>query len=771
MNCRACCGGLLALVLLTWAQDASRLVPAPADLEERSALEKLVAWAAASAGELVLVSADDKGVPAASWTVLQLRAIGYQNGILLHVAEPTVCGARVRALRDVSCAWSSWAPGGRWHRRIPLRHRLFVSRKRLLYRLAVEGGLSVLQTDSDTVWFANPFPLLGAPPLRAYAIVLQEDSPWANGGVLYVRGRLAAPGTPAASMLRELVRALDTFSRPLPELNASVRAILPWLGRVDERKGWMDEQNHLNDALMSSVLGRRVWVTSVLKSAMLPIRRHATREEAAALAELASPVLKEVRREAASVYIPPLDSTARTGAAERGTARLTAGASTIAFCGKRTLSRGRAFTLLPLRSGGGGGAAADSTLAPERAAPSANTSRLLVAPPTLFAHASKLQQLLRGCASAEPTEPPAERAAAGPGAADVQAPACAHAPGAHATVTAMAHLAGLPKGVRHAALRLADADGRQWARRLGADNVDSLVRAGTVRALGVRGFAPSDARPHGRNGSAAAERAERGVVLPLLELSLCLGREPVLPLLPVPRGAGRLPLRTPSRALLWEAARALPCGGVHRARRYAWLGCDAALELHEPDLADIEAAARGAGGAGVARVHMAELLGAQSAAAAAQLLVRAREGVLIIDGGGAFPLSALARLRDRVLQAALPAAAPGARTERGGRGLPGCAAAAVPTPMHRRAQAGHRHLLQTGALPSILPSLAARSAAHGAALARAAAGITFSLPEADADDGEKRSSQSRVVHHKSMVRCREGLVASLLPSARRGRRG
>ena len=48
-------------------------------------------------------------------------------------------------------------------------------------------GLNVLQTDTDVVWFTDPYPALYSHPLAQQALIIQKDLPFANAGVIYAR--------------------------------------------------------------------------------------------------------------------------------------------------------------------------------------------------------------------------------------------------------------------------------------------------------------------------------------------------------------------------------------------------------------------------------------------------------------------------------------------------------------------------------------------------------------------------------------------------------
>ena len=45
----------------------------------------------------------------------------------------------------------------------------------------------MLQTDTDVVWFTDPYPALYSHPLAQQALIIQKDLPFANAGVIYAR--------------------------------------------------------------------------------------------------------------------------------------------------------------------------------------------------------------------------------------------------------------------------------------------------------------------------------------------------------------------------------------------------------------------------------------------------------------------------------------------------------------------------------------------------------------------------------------------------------
>ena len=77
------------------------------------------------------------------------------------------------------------------------RFRFYYIKKNYMARL-VEGGYSVLQVDTDTVWMHDPFRVLRR--MRSSSIVCMRDVGLANAGIIYAR-----PGSKAAQRLLEEV--------------------------------------------------------------------------------------------------------------------------------------------------------------------------------------------------------------------------------------------------------------------------------------------------------------------------------------------------------------------------------------------------------------------------------------------------------------------------------------------------------------------------------------------------------------------------------------
>ena len=228
------------------------------DLEAPGMLEaaaRQIAWR----GELILTCGDGSAYasPTALNTVLQFYALKLHH--VLYVSDSAESCSRLRrAVPSLACVWSSLINASKpshgsvcvkkyWD----MRFFFYNLRKHYLMRLTSELGLNVLQTDTDVVWFADPYPGLYAGPLARQAFIIQKDLPLANAGVLYAR---AGAGAGSAWVLRELQARIATFSFH-PE---AVPRVVPWARPPYFSNA--DEQTLLNDVLTSSVARRPCYV-------------------------------------------------------------------------------------------------------------------------------------------------------------------------------------------------------------------------------------------------------------------------------------------------------------------------------------------------------------------------------------------------------------------------------------------------------------------------------------------------------------------------------
>ena len=179
-----------------------------ADLESPGVLAaaaRQIAWR----GEVILACGDgtDYASPTALNVVLQFYALKLHH--VLYVSDSAAsCAALRRAVPSLACMWSSLINASKpahesvcvkkyWDKRF----YFYNLRKHYLMRLTSELGLNVLQTDTDVVWFTDPYPALYSYPLAQQALVVQKDMPLANAGVIYAR---AGAGSGSAWVLQEL---------------------------------------------------------------------------------------------------------------------------------------------------------------------------------------------------------------------------------------------------------------------------------------------------------------------------------------------------------------------------------------------------------------------------------------------------------------------------------------------------------------------------------------------------------------------------------------
>ena len=187
-----------------------------ADLEVPGTLERVVAQRAFRR-ELILVCGDSS--PTASSanglnTVMQLYALRLHH--VLYISDSAAACARLRsALPSLACVWSSRINstkpknGGLCAEKYwGFAFYFYDLRKHYAARLAVELRINVLQTDTDVVWLANPYPAFKT----AYAgqqLITMSDRPLLNAGVFYTQN--VRPGDGAAWVLQEVSRRVHLF--------------------------------------------------------------------------------------------------------------------------------------------------------------------------------------------------------------------------------------------------------------------------------------------------------------------------------------------------------------------------------------------------------------------------------------------------------------------------------------------------------------------------------------------------------------------------------
>ena len=245
-------------------ESAGRLPPFTSfgtDLNLPGALER-AAEQIAYRREIILVCGDGSAYasPTALNTVLQFYALRLRH--VLYISDSAAACERLRvAVPTLACAWSSVVNTSKpQHDSVlvkkwwDMRFYFYNVRKSMLSRLAGELGYSVIQTDTDVAWFANPYPSLKAGEIGSHQLVVQPDLPLANAGVLYAQR--IEPSSPAAWVLRETVERIKTFSFHPEVVKTKVTwAQPPYFSNADE-------QSILNDVLASAIAARPCYLFS-----------------------------------------------------------------------------------------------------------------------------------------------------------------------------------------------------------------------------------------------------------------------------------------------------------------------------------------------------------------------------------------------------------------------------------------------------------------------------------------------------------------------------
>ena len=118
--------------------------------------------------EIILVSGDASASasPMALNVVQQFRSLKLHH--VLYLSDGHSSCERLRTVDpQLACVWSSFINTSRPRhagvcvaRYWDMRFYFYDIRKHLVARLAADLGYNVLQTDTDVVWFANPYPIL-----------------------------------------------------------------------------------------------------------------------------------------------------------------------------------------------------------------------------------------------------------------------------------------------------------------------------------------------------------------------------------------------------------------------------------------------------------------------------------------------------------------------------------------------------------------------------------------------------------------------------------
>ena len=133
------------------------------DVEQPGVLARVVREVAHD-NEHILISGDGSSYasPMALNTVLQFHALGHSNVLFVSDTAKS-CELLRMGVRDLKCVWSSRVPTTRpphdglcMKRFWDMRFFFYDVRKTLLWKLTVDHGVNVLQSDTDVAWLASP---------------------------------------------------------------------------------------------------------------------------------------------------------------------------------------------------------------------------------------------------------------------------------------------------------------------------------------------------------------------------------------------------------------------------------------------------------------------------------------------------------------------------------------------------------------------------------------------------------------------------------------
>ena len=248
-----------------------------ATLVRHAARRGAVACAWSSALEQFTASPNSSTIPACACARPDSRSssLRHVGGLRDSGAGPVRCAGVGASGREADACTPSAA---RFYRADAVR-RLWILRVSYASRL-LTVGYHVMLLDSDSLVFANPYPLIHAHLSEFAAIGLGDVSAWPqmqlNGGTWYFAPRARGP---VHGMLRSFVRRVFSVLRAYPEqrffdASSKVRR----LGRVKPADFLLFDQTMLNLALLEAALGRRVDLNS--SEQLTPIGKHsATRGE------------------------------------------------------------------------------------------------------------------------------------------------------------------------------------------------------------------------------------------------------------------------------------------------------------------------------------------------------------------------------------------------------------------------------------------------------------------------------------------------------------
>lgn len=217
------------------------------DLESPGAMVAAAAAVATATRDVVLLftAGDPTSLDLCANALLQMRKIGLEEHALVVAERHDHCERLASRKVRAACGWSSrilehppsdsFALRRFWDNRF----RFYHAKKYWLAEL-VRSGFGVLQADTDTIWAANPLPLLRS--INA-SVVVQSDAPFANAGLMYAR----PGGLRAQTMLDKLAWAIQLMqNRP-----SAISRIVPFA--TPPFYGNMDDQTGLNDAIVVAV--------------------------------------------------------------------------------------------------------------------------------------------------------------------------------------------------------------------------------------------------------------------------------------------------------------------------------------------------------------------------------------------------------------------------------------------------------------------------------------------------------------------------------------
>jgi len=256
----------------------------PVDLEQPGALEH-VASMRSFRNEIILFSTDATVQHQLAFnTVLTLRRRLQMEHYVALAPDGAVCKQLRSMMPDFACVFSSKLERDFNGYIVPskLSFKLNTLRKLYVSRLAAMG-YNVFAIDTDSAFFANPYPMLKAPSMRNYSLVVQSEGPCPllNGGMMYVQN--ACEGSSAQWVLRGVTeRIFQNIVRPerlnehYPDLyNES----MPLETKRKRISMCSDEQDALRDMAASAASDRDVFAYNLRASVPLSDRSRWWRTE------------------------------------------------------------------------------------------------------------------------------------------------------------------------------------------------------------------------------------------------------------------------------------------------------------------------------------------------------------------------------------------------------------------------------------------------------------------------------------------------------------